>query len=235
MSKETKEILLQMRIPFLIVAIMWLVKIYEVFNNTRFTRWGIFPRESDGLIGILTGPFVHSNWQHLFANSLPLFMMMSIILVFYKKVAAPTFFIVTFFTGFAVWLFARESYHVGASGVVYGLISFVAFSGLFRRNIKSIVLAMVMMVIYSSYFAGIVPTEERISWESHLFGALVGIVVAFVFKSIREEDEEIVEQNPWAGEQKAFFFPRDIFDKTKQQRYLEALAAQQAQQRAEEE
>jgi len=93
-------------------------------------------------------------------------------------VGMTSFFMIYIITGFSVWLFGRSVYHIGASGVVYGLISFIFWSGVFRRNLKSIVLALIVIILYSGYLGGIVPNKEGISWESHLLGGIVGIVVA---------------------------------------------------------
>jgi hypothetical protein len=143
---------------------------------------------------------------------------------FYRKVALPSYIVIQLFTGFAVWIFARPSYHIGASGVVYGLVSFVFWSGVFRRNIKSIVLALIIVVMYSGYFYGILPNKEGVSWESHLFGGIVGIFTAFLFKNIQEEDEKEVVYS-WELEEEeegGYFLPRDIFEKTKEERRIEA-------------
>lgn len=124
-------------------------------------------------------------------------------------------------------MFGRSVYHIGASGVVYGLIAFIFWTGIFRRNIKSIVLALVVVILYSGYFGGIVPFKEGVSWESHLLGGIVGIVIAFIFKSIVEVDEE---ENPvWAQElegDEKHFLPRDSFVKTKAEKLKEQLNAE---------
>lgn len=224
MGEKENDIIKKLVFPISIVTVMWLVKIVEVARNHKYTVWGIFPRDLDGVIGILTAPFIHSDWQHLMSNSLPLFMLTSILMVFYKRVAIPSFLIITVLTGFTVWLFARESYHVGASGVVYGLVAFLAWTGIFRRNLKSIILALIVLVMYSGYFHGIVPNKEGVSWESHLFGGLVGIFTAFLFKNVKEDDEAL-RPDPWADQigTEQYFLPRDTFDKTKQERYLDSL------------
>jgi len=226
--EKENSIFNQLIFPIALVSVMWLIKIWEVFTNHKFTSWGIYPREIDGSIGILTAPFIHSDWQHLMTNSLPLFMLVSIMMVFYKRVAIPSFIIITVFTGFTVWLFAREAYHVGASGVVYGLVAFLAWTGIFRRNLKSIILALVILVMYGGYFHGIVPNKDGVSWESHLFGGFVGIFTAFLFKNVKEDDE-IEKEDPWKDEigNEQYFLPRDVFEKTKEERYLESLIADQ--------
>lgn len=224
MGEKNNDIFERLIFPISIVSLMWLVKIIEVARGTKFTRWGIFPRDWDGFIGIITAPFIHSDWQHLMSNSLPMFMLMGIMMVFYKRVAIPSTLIITVLTGFTVWLFARESYHVGASGVVYGLVSFLAWTGIFRRNLKSIILSLVILVMYGGYIHGIVPTKEGVSWESHLFGGMVGIFTAFLFKNVKEDDEA-ERPDPWADERgkEDYFLPRDTFEMTKEERYLQSL------------
>ena len=202
-----------------IVLIIWSVHIITRLTEISLTSWGIFPREADGLLGIITAPLVHGSWEHLFSNSAPLFVSTTIIYYFYKRVAWASFFFIYLATGLSVWLLGRSVYHIGASGVVYGLISFIFWSGIFRRNIKSIVLALVVTILYSGYLGGIVPNKEGVSWESHLLGAIVGIIVAFLFKSVIESDEE--EIDPWADEIYADatpYFPRDVFDMTNKER-----------------
>ncbi|MEM9548629.1 MAG: rhomboid family intramembrane serine protease [Bacteroidota bacterium] len=224
MGEKNNDILKRLLLPTVVVVLMWLVKILEVARGTKYTRWGVFPRDWDGFIGIFTAPFIHSDWQHLMSNSLPMFMLLGMLMVFYRRVAIPSIIIITVVTGFTVWLFARESYHVGASGVVYGLVSFLAWTGVFRRNLKSIILALVILVMYGGYFHGIVPTKEGVSWESHLFGGMAGIFVAFLFKNVKEDDEL---ENERAGVQEPeiteYFLPRDAFDMTKEERYLQSL------------
>lgn len=214
------DFLNRLKFPFLLVIAMWAVEIYEFLYNKSFTSWGILPRKMEGLLGILTSPFVHSDFEHLMSNSIPLFTFLVIMLVFYKRVAVASFIIIYVLTGFMVWMFARYSYIVGASGVVYGLAGFVLSAGIFRKNIKSIVLSLVILTVYSSLLAGILPSDvrERVSWESHLFGFLVGIFTAYLFKNVKEEDE-VEQPSPWENEEEASpYFPRDIFDKTKAQR-----------------
>ena len=204
-----------------LVALLFVIHGYSSFMGTDLTHWGIYPREIYGIRGIFTGPFVHGNWHHLFSNAAPLLFTMTLIYFFYPKVALPSLLFIYLLTGFTVWLFGRSSYHVGASGVVYGLVSFIFWSGIFRRNIKSIILALVVTIMYSGYLGGIVPFKEGVSWESHLLGGIMGIIVAFLFKGIIEQDEE--SHDPWADEQdeeaQAYFHP-DTFAMTRHERWL---------------
>jgi len=125
---------------------------------------------------------------------------------------------------------ARDVYHIGASGVVYGLVAFIFWNGIFRRSLRSTVLALVVMVMYGGYFQGLLPDQEGISWESHLSGAIVGIFAAFFYKEELEiEEEQEKNYNPFVDEDDKNlrpFLDRDVFDKTKQERLQEKLQQQ---------
>lgn len=141
---------------------------------------------------------------------------------FYKRIAWQAFSMIYLLTGVAVWGLGRgDVVHVGASGVVYGLVAFVFWSGIFRRNIKSIILALIVLMYYGSMFVGIFPGKEGISWESHLLGALAGIFAAFWYKN-KKENDEAPPRYSWEDEAPAqddtFFLDRDVFEKTKAER-----------------
>ena len=208
------------------MLLIWAVKIYERIFNSDLSDWGIFPREWDGIIGIITAPYIHSGYDHLASNSVPLVVLTSMMMFFYSRVAIPSYVVIQLLTGLAVWLFARPSYHIGASGVVYGLVAFVFWSGIFRRNLRSIVLALIVVILYSGYFYGIVPNKEGVSWESHLFGGMVGIFTAFLFKDITEKADKKID--PWADEEESsrYFLARDTFEKTKWEREQERMLSE---------
>ncbi|MCO6481135.1 MAG: rhomboid family intramembrane serine protease [Phaeodactylibacter sp.] len=221
-TKKFRESLL---LPFWLIAILWCIQLFQALTGIDFGIYGIFPRESFGLRGILFAPLIHSGWPHLLSNTPPLFMLSAIVLFFYRRIAIPSFIMIYLLTGAAVWLFARDNaFHIGASGVVYGLVAFVFWNGIFRRNLKSIVLALVVVFYYGSMFMGILPNgEANISWESHLLGGLVGIFTSFWFKNTIEKDEERPtyswEQEP--EQEGEYFLGRDTFEKTKQERQRE--------------
>ena len=221
-DNDMKLILNSLKFSAMIVLVLWVVHIYALLTELSLTHLGIYPREVDGMVGILTAPLIHGSWEHLISNSTPLFVAMSLIHYFYKRVALSSFLLIYFLTGFSVWLFGRSVYHIGASGVVYGLLAFIFWSGVFRRNIKSIVLALIVTIMYVGYLEGIVPFQEGISWESHLMGLLVGILIAFLLKGLIEKDE--IKRDPWADErdeEESYYLERDTFDKTLAQRELE--------------
>ena len=204
--------------PVYFIVLMWLIHIIKLIGNFNWNVFGIYPRETEGLIGIFAAPLLHSNFQHLFSNTIPLFFMMTLIYLFYSRVAVISFIIIYLFTGLAVWLFGRQVFHIGASGVVYGLISFVFWSGVFRKNFKSIVLSLIIIILYSGYIEGVLPGQEGISWESHLLGAIVGILVAFLVRNVKD-DHEFEEPASYENEniEERYFFERNVFDKNKDQ------------------
>jgi len=219
-SKEHFIEALKFSVP--IVCVLWLVHTVNFLTGNHLGHWGIFPRELDGLKGIITAPFIHGSWEHLFSNSAPFLVTTTLIHFFYRKAAWPSFIFIYLLTGALVWMFGRSVYHIGASGVVYGLVSFIFWSGVFRRNIKSIVLALIVTILYSGYLQGIIPFQDGISWESHLIGGLVGILVAFWFRGMIELDEE--DRDPWANENMdtEYYLPRDTFDMTREERRIKA-------------
>jgi membrane associated rhomboid family serine protease len=209
--------------PLLFIFILWLIHFIQQLASFDWGSWGVYPREALGLRGILFAPLLHGDWGHLASNSVPFLVLATMVVYFYPRVALKVYFLLYFVTGFAVWLFARSGvFHIGLSYVVYGLVSFVFWTGIFRRSVRSIVLALVVTVLYSGMVSGILPTNEvlqrNISWESHLLGAIIGLFLAYFYKEEIEEDEadpSVLE------EEKRYFFSRDIFDKTKEERWHE--------------
>lgn len=232
LEKEALQLLNATRVPILLVVVLWCIHIANVVWRLNLGQYGVFPRALDGIRGIFLSPFIHGDFQHLFSNSFPVFFLTFMISYFYRKIAVSSIFIIYLLTGIFVWLFGREVYHIGASGVAYGMVSFVFWSGLFRRNVRSIVLALVVLFLYQGYFLGIMPNQEGISWESHLLGAVAGIIVSFIFKGVREENEERSVAWETPEEPERLFLRRDTFEKTKAERYYEEqqrlLAEQQA-------
>jgi membrane associated rhomboid family serine protease len=213
-----------LRFPIGLVLFLWLIHAYLTIVGADPGWYGIMPRRLWGIRGIASAPLVHGSWEHLLSNSFPIFILSVITLYFYRKVAMRAFWMIYFLTGLSVWMLARPVLHIGASGVVYGLVAFIFWNGIFRRSLRSIILALIVMVFYSGMFLGILPDQEGISWESHLLGSIMGIFTSFWYKG-ELEDDELERYDPFADERNVeaqYFLPRDIFDKTKAQRALEA-------------
>ncbi len=164
--------------------VLWVIHLITYLMNIYPYKLGILPRNLYGLAGIFTSPLIHGSFSHLISNTAPLVFMGIGIFYFYPKVAYKVFTIIYLGTGVLVWLFAREVYHIGASGIIYGFVSFLFFSGIFRKDNRSIALALVVILFYGGLIWGVLPVERGVSWESHLFGAIAGIVSAFLFRKI---------------------------------------------------
>lgn len=225
--KIPKSLRESLRFSIGFVALLWIVHIFQFITTIDLGFLGVRPHTDYGLRGIILAPLIHDDFAHLISNSAPLLVLMTIIKMFYRRVAVRSFLMIYILTGAAVWLFARPVFHIGASGVVYGLVSFVFWSGVFRRNIKSIVLALIVTFLYSGFIWGVLPYQEGISWESHLFGAFAGIFVAYWYKEEIERDEEPKPLPDWATKEEnpleqPFFLDREVFNKTKEERRREA-------------
>lgn len=183
-QKERNQNISKFLTPLLFPFALWIVHLLSLILNEDFTKLGLLPRKPTGLLGIITAPLVHGDYSHLISNTIPLIILGWIIFYFYPKVAYILFIFIYFVSGLLVWIFARQVYHIGASGMVYGFVSFLFFSGVFRRDNKSIALALVITFLYGGLVWGMIPGWKGISWESHLSGAIVGLLAAFLFRKI---------------------------------------------------
>lgn len=173
-------------VPLRLVFFMWLVFFLEITYQLPISQFGIEPRTVKGLIGLFLAPLIHGDIYHLISNTFPLIFLGGALFFFYPKIAGTIFFRSYFWTNLLVWLFARPSNHIGASGVVYGLAFFLIFFGVFRRDFRSIIISVITLLLYGSVFYGILPGDPRISWEAHLGGALVGIYSAITLSVKRK-------------------------------------------------
>ena len=171
--------------PFLFILLLWLIKVGEILTHTELTFLGIYPLRASGLMGILTSPLIHKDTEHLMANSIPLFVLGSSLFYFYREIAVKVLVLILLITGLSVWIGGREAYHIGASGVVYGLASFLFTSGIIRREPRLLAITMLVTFLYGSMVWGIFPDffpERNISYEAHLWGLVSGILLAFYYK-----------------------------------------------------
>lgn len=166
------------------IALLWIVKAIEFSISGDFGDYGILPRKISGAIGIITGPLIHGDINHLFSNTIPLLILGIGVIYFYNKIAFEVIALIYLMTGVWVWIAAREAYHIGASGIVYGMVSFLFFSGVFRKDPKSIAVSLVVTFLLGGMIYGIFPTNDNISWESHLLGSLAGVFCAFYFRGV---------------------------------------------------
>lgn len=170
-------------VPLYLVLSLWLVYWFEVKFGFNFNEFGVFPRTLSGLRGILFSPFIHGDIKHLYHNSAPLFVLLFSLLYFYKDIAWKVFIYGTLLTGLLTWFIARRSYHIGASGIIYLLFSFIFFSGVIRKNYRLIAVSLMVIFLYGSMVWYLLPVKESVSWEGHLSGFLVGLSFAVFYKN----------------------------------------------------
>ena len=175
------------RIPLTFVALMWLIHIFQVVSGIDLGSLGIHPRDWHTITGIITSPLIHGSWEHLLSNTFPLLLLALLLFLTYDEIAATVWTLNYLFTGLLVWLFARDAYHIGASGIIYGLASFLLFSGFFRMDIKAIAISSGVAIFYGGMVWGILPLQPGVSWESHLLGGIVGFILAFVFRNKQKD------------------------------------------------
>ena len=167
----------------LFAGLMWLVFVPAFFLDLELGHYGLYPRQVSGLMGIVTAPLLHADWAHLLSNTFPLILLSAIVFYNFPLRSGLIVALLYLFSGLLAWFMARPAYHIGASGVVYSLASFVFFSGMFRRDRTSVVFSVVIVFLYGGMLYGIFPTEGRVSWESHLAGGIAGFVGGFVFRN----------------------------------------------------
>ena len=200
MQIETKRLLYAFLFPCLFVLFLWLIFLLERGLGADWHHWGIFPRSLFGLKGILTEPLIHSGAKHLFSNSIPLIILGWCLFYFYRETGFAVVPVVWLLSGLLTWCIGRESWHIGASGLVYALSFFLCFSGIFRKYIPLMAVSLLVVFLYGSTWWNMFPIAEvvdpAISWEGHLSGAVSGWISAWLFrkdgpqKPIEPEEEE---------------------------------------------
>lgn len=168
--------------PLVFVFILWTIKLVEAYYGLSFKTLGVLPQTLTGLIGIIFSPLIHSDFSHLISNSIPVLVLGSMLYYFYKPVAFRVFFLGWFILGFWLWIIGRDSYHIGASGLIYCMAAFLFVSGIIRKHTRLMAVSLIVIFLYGSIIWGVFPLAERMSWEGHLSGLVAGIVLAFFYK-----------------------------------------------------
>ncbi len=176
--------------PLVFVLLMWVVFWAEIRYNLDFNFLGIYPRKLSGLQGIIFGPFIHGNLEHLFNNSVPLLVLSTALFYFYRNLRWKVLIYGLLFCGILTWFIGRPSLHIGASGVVYMLAAFLFFKGIFSKQYQLTALSLVVVFLYGGLLWYVLPIDSKISWEGHLSGFAVGLVLALVFKEVPIENKK---------------------------------------------
>ncbi len=165
------------------LVFLWFMYFLETSMGLDFRGLAVVPREIFGLVGILTAPLIHGDFAHLVSNSLPVLFLGTGLLYLYPRSAPLVLAVVYFGSGLGVWLFARPSAHLGASGLTYGLVTFLFLSGVLRRDPPAIGLALIVAFLYGGTIWGVLPIEQGVSFESHLAGAVLGLICAVLLRN----------------------------------------------------
>lgn len=181
---ERKKILYSAVFPLFLLLLMFLAHSVQALEETHWFFLGVKPLSVEGLPGILLSPFIHADWGHLGANAGPFLVLTSVLFYVYRDIALKVFIWIYVLAGIWLWFGARDAWHVGASGLVYGIATFLFVSGIIRNYVPLIALSMMVVFLYGSLFWGIFPVEWLVeySWEAHMWGAIAGLVTAVVFR-----------------------------------------------------
>jgi len=195
---DIQRILIAAVVPLFLLFIMYMMKILEVGMDWDFTRLGVFPLEKKGAFGIFAHPFVHAGFGHLFANTVPFFFLSWCLFYFYRDIAAYIFFAIWILCGILTFIIGKPGWHIGASGIIYGLAFFLFFSGIIRKHIPLIAISLLVTFLYGGLVWNMFPhfAAPTTSWEGHLSGAVAGFICAFAFMKYGPQKPE-----PFADEE----------------------------------
>lgn len=179
-----RKMFLSMIVPLFMVILLWILLFVEWLFGISLSSLGIWPLQTRGLPGIILSPLIHSDTGHLFNNTIPLLVLGTALFYFYSDVAPRVLAFIWIATGVLVWITARPAWHIGASGVVYGLASFLFVSGMIRRYFRLMALSLLIVFLYGSMVWGMFPfIGSTISYESHMLGAVTGLILALWYRN----------------------------------------------------
>lgn len=171
-------------LPLFFVWFLWFVYWIEVRFDFDFAENGIFPRTFSGLQGVILSPFIHSDLEHLYNNSIPLLILLAALRYFYSRQTLAVIGYGIFLSGIITWVIGRDNYHIGASSLIYVLVSFIFFKGIQTKYYRLVALSLAVILVYGGMVWYIFPkVEERISWEGHLAGLITGFVLSILYKT----------------------------------------------------
>lgn len=190
LKEEKEKITRAAFLPLLFVGVLWLLHLLKAVGILNIDDLGILPRDISGLRGIVFSPLIHDDFLHLINNSVPLVVLGTALFYFYSDLAFKVLALIWLLGGAGTWLIGREAYHIGASGVIFGLAAFLFFSGILRNVIKLTALSLLVVFLYGSMVWQVFPTFTRVSWEGHLAGGITGCILAFVYRKVGPQEEE---------------------------------------------
>lgn len=189
MSEEKKRFIYSLVFPGFFLLLLWAVKFFEIGMELSFVEGGVYPRRWSGLKGILFSPLIHGDWKHLLDNSMPVLLLSLALFYFYRDIAYKIWLLIYFLGGILLWGVGREAYHIGASGLIYGLAAFLFLSGIIRRVRALTAISLLVVFWYGSMVWGLLPFDFEVSFEAHITGAVSGIVLAIIYRDQGPEPE----------------------------------------------
>jgi membrane associated rhomboid family serine protease len=196
-KEEKRKLFKSFYAPIIMLAIMYLLMWAQWQFDIVLYFLGVHPLYFDGILGIITSVFIHSDWGHLFGNSIPFFIFSTALFYYYPLVAKRVFVGMWLVSGLYLWLFARgEAWHIGASGLVYALASYHLLSAILQREMRLIAFSMLIIFLYGSMIWGFFPEffpEQNISWQAHITGTIVGLIFSVFFHSYAPKSKKYFE------------------------------------------
>ncbi len=174
---------LALKLALVFVGILWSIFVLDVVFGLRLGQYGLRPGSVPGLIGVLTAPLLHGSFEHLLSNTLPMFIALTATLYLYPKSAVRVIPLIWLGSGLLAWFIGRPSLHLGASGLIYGLLAYVFISGILRHDMRSVSVSLLVGFLYGSMIWGVLPIRAHVSWEMHLTGAIFGVALAFLYRN----------------------------------------------------
>ena len=208
MKQDIQRIMLAAAKPLFLIFILYMLKIVEVGMHWDLSHLGIYPMEKRGVFGILTHPLIHSGFSHLLANTLPLFFLSWCLFYFYRGIAGKIFILIWIGAGLLTFIIGKPGWHIGASGLIYGLAFFLFFSGILRKYVPLLAISLLVTFLYGGIIWHMFPyfSPANMSWEGHLSGGIMGTLCALAFVNHgpqrpepfadEKDDDEEEEENP---------------------------------------
>ena len=183
-SKRAKSnFRLALKAALVFVGILWAIFILDAVFGLRLGRFGLRPGSIPGLVGVGAAPLLHGSFEHLLSNSMPMLISLTATLYLYPRSALRVIPMIWIGSGILAWFIGRPSLHYGASGLIYGLLAYVFFSGILRRDMRSVSVSLLVGFLYGSMVWGVLPIRPHMSWEMHLTGAVMGVLLAFIYRN----------------------------------------------------
>jgi len=182
-KKAHRNFRLALKIALVFTGILWAVLIIDSAFGLRLARFGLRPGSIPGLLGIITAPLLHGGFNHLLSNTLPLVISMTATLYLYPRSSVRVIPLIWLGSGILSWFIGRSTLHIGASGLIYGLLAYVFVSGILRRDMRSVSVSLLVGFLYGSMVWGVLPIRPHMSWEMHLSGAVLGVVLALIYRN----------------------------------------------------